>query len=136
MAKIVSNYVSLDQATGEYYRQVLLPVSGTVELPWVKVYEGKAQQVAIGEGAPLHGQSYRVLWYLAGGVEWHNQIPGTAATAAALGIQRAAAVRAFGELVGAGYILKHGTRYHLSPALGWKGSRSELRAFYREVAEA
>ena len=123
-------YGLLDLDTGEVSEAVITPRRSVSGGAWMKVFLDGMSRLAL---AQIHGQAYRVLVYLLSANSWGNGLPTPAEAATALSLGRTAVARAYAELSAAGAILKRGTRYYLSPTVGWKGTDSQLEAAYREL---
>ena len=91
--------------------------------PYLALFQPSLLRVVL-EHPELHGQTYRVLWYLLGQVGYGNTLPLTYEVGEALGLQQSTISKAYRELREAGVIIKHRTKYSLSPEVGWKGDEA------------
>ena len=73
----------------------------------------------------LQGRAWRVVRYLEMVAGRNNEVPMASEIAPVLGMQRSHTSRAYGELVEAGFLLKRGLRYYLSPDYCWHGTASD-----------
>ena len=133
--KSPARHAVVDTRTGELYDIQLVPRGRAIGGPWVKVFQ-RSKVALLLKHPELRSTSYRVFMYLEGVTAWHNQVPGSAEVAAALDLRRDVVARSYGELLRAGFIVKHRGRYHLSPEIAWKGTERELDAFCRELYAA
>ena len=129
--KGVPRHAVIDTITGEMFDIRLVPRKRSPG-GWVKLFQQAKVDLML-RNPSLCGQSYRILAYLEGVSSWHNLIPGPAEVSKALDIPRPSVSRAYADLSDAGFIVKVGTRYHLSPMIAWKGTDREWDAFCREL---
>ena len=121
-----------DTRTGERYNLFLEKVA-TVEDgtgPWMKFYLGGTKRLL--DGSPnLRGRALFVLLHCEASVSWGNLLPTPAIMARRIGLHREAVARAYRELLGARFILKHEGSYYLSPSVGWRGTPTQLKEALR-----
>ena len=116
----------IDHRTGEYreYR-----ASKKLGGPFMRVFQDVLPGI-VAEHAEMHGQSYRVLVYLMGTVDYNNELLDTAEVAGALRLPQSNVSRAYRELREARIIFKRRTGYFLSPKIAWKGNAKGHEAAY------
>lgn len=123
---------AVDLATGEVLEVIITPVYRQIGGKWVRLFqEGKRRMML--EHREVHMQSYYVLSYVETMSTWNNEIPSAAELAGVLKLGRTVVARAYGELRKAGFIIKKGTRYYLSPLVAWKGNERQLEEACREL---
>lgn len=128
-----ARHAVIDTTTGELYDIKLVPRRRAIG-GWVKLFQRGKRELLLGH-PNLRGQSLRVLAYLETVSSWHNLLPSAAETAMVLSLLPPNVSRAYSELTRAGFIVKLGTRYHLSPLVAWKGTEREWDLFCRELYE-
>ena len=133
MAKFrMKRYGLVDLDTGEKYEGVITPWQNRVGGKWMRVFQDGSKELSR-RHPELHGQSWRVLYYLQAVVEWGNLLPMPASVASDLGLLPAAVSRAYGELVKAGFVWKQAGAYYINPLIGWKGDPKQLEAIHQRM---
>ena len=122
----VRGVAAVDERTGEILGAFVIESPRGTGGAWVKVFQNGMNNL-LRLNPHLHGQSYRVLHWVEAKVEWGNRIPSPVETAQELGVRVENAHRAYRELLEAGFLIRRGKEYLLSPEVGWKGTEAALR---------
>ena len=110
----------VNEEPGEFIRAAILPrpIGGR----FMKVWQGGNWGLKLKE---LQGRSKDVLLHLVDVALWGNLVPGPGETAKALGMHQTNVIRAYKELLGAGFLRKLEGGYQLSPYFCWRGSNAQ-----------
>ena len=128
-----ARYDVIDRTTGEVFDIKLVPRYKAAGGKWVKVFVDGVQALVC-DNPHFRGQTWRVLYYIEAHTTWGtNEVPTPTEAASALSLGRTVVSRSYSELALAGAIFKRGTRYYLSPVIGWHGTVKQLEAAYREL---
>lgn len=110
--------LTIRSETGRYIRAVVTGVGKGRKEGYMKLWQDTGWEEGLGG---LRGESLKVLLHLVLTARWCNEVSGPTETSRKMGIVQPNVSRAYGELVGAGFIQKVEGRYTLNPLFCWKG---------------
>ena len=129
----IKPYYLVDPETGESFGVLVGKLQGNLGRKWMRLFQDTKQQL-LREHPELYGSSLRVLSFLETYATWENRVPTPTVLAETLEMNRSSVSRSYGQLLKAGFLIKWGGEYRLSPLVYWKGNERQYNELMEELS--